>query len=279
MRHERLMGIVSAALRGAPLLVLGLLGAAALAYTVHWHQTNTRRHGRAPFDLIARPGNARIPAGATARYRIVVRRGRYRGPVKLALVSRHKPGRADYAAASKRPGRIHLSVRGRRRAVLTVETSARDRPGQYAVTLQATGGHYRGYLTLALTVKAAQPASVHITGHFGELWPGTSQPVDLVLTNPNAQAIRIRALTVAVTGVSAPRATRSLPCSKADFSVTQFSGAYPLRMTANASTRLSALGITPARQPHIAMLDRPVNQDGCQGATVTVTYNGTATSS
>jgi len=55
-----------------------------------------------------------------------------------------------------------------------------------------------------------------------------------------------------------------------------FSGAYGFTLPARTTTRLSALGI-PARQwPHIAMLDRPVNQDGCKRATLSLSFTGDA---
>jgi hypothetical protein len=78
--------------------------------------------------------------------------------------------------------------------------------------------------------------------------------------------------------VEAPRATGALPCTAGDFTVVQFAGAYPLRVGPQATVHLSDLGVAAARGPQLRMLDRPVNQDGCQGATVTLSYSGAATS-
>lgn len=77
--------------------------------------------------------------------------------------------------------------------------------------------------------------------------------------------------------VHAPRATGSLPCSASDFRIRRFSGTYPVPVPANRTTRLSALGVGLAERPQITMLNRPSNQNGCQGAMISLRYTGTAT--
>ncbi|MFL5824138.1 MAG: hypothetical protein ACJ764_11935 [Solirubrobacteraceae bacterium] len=273
MSNERLMGFARAATRSAPVLIFGLMAAAALAYTVHWHQTNTRRHGKAPFDLVARPASKTVTAGSVARYRISIHRGRYRGRIKLTVVKSHQSHRTNYSHLR----RIGLKVKGQR-ATLSVRTTALDRPGRYVVQVQAVGGRYHGLLILQLKIKARKPASFKISGNFGQLWPGTSRAVNLILTNPNGQGISVKRLVLTVKSIRAPRATGALPCSAADFSVRQFTGIYPLKLPAHATRRLSDLRIAAAKQPQVTMLNRPVNQNGCQGATITLTYSGTATS-
>src|SRR5207302_3411732 len=132
MNTERLTGIAATVFRGMPLLVFGVAAAAALATTVHWHQTNTRRAGRAPFHVTATPGKASVTAGSTAHYRIAIRRGRFHGQIKLKLVTAAQKGISNYASAHER--NIRLAVHGQG-AVLTVRTNAPDRPGRYAVRL------------------------------------------------------------------------------------------------------------------------------------------------
>jgi hypothetical protein len=275
MKHERLMGLVGTAItRGAPLLMLLLCVSAAVAYTVHWHQTRPAHGARAPFSLLASPGSLSVSGGGTARFLITIHRGRYRGKIRLTAVN------AGLLARSRPPGernRASLQVRGQR-AVLTVHTVAADRPGRYSVKVRGVGGRYQGYLTLGLTITSPVGAPFAISGTFGPLWPGVSQSLDLALTNPNSQAIAINSLVVALKYVNAPRASSSLPCSLADFSVVPFAGPYPLRVPAHATVRLSDLGVRATRAPRVEMLDRPVNQDGCRGATVTLAYSGSATS-
>jgi hypothetical protein len=274
MRHERLMGIASFFTRG-PLLALCLCTTAALAYGVHWHQTNIRGQGRAPFSLIGTPASRTVLAGRIVRYTIAIHRAHYRGRIKLSLGT-VGPGLLTPWGRSV-GNSATLRVRGQQ-AVVTVKTATADAPGRYKVHVRALGGRYRGVLTLGLTIIRPKSPSFAISGRFGPLWPGTSQSVDLALTNPNSRAIEISRLTVSVQKVIAPRASAALPCSAADFSVSQYSGAYPLDVPAHASVHLSDLGVAAAHGPQLQMLDRPVNQDGCQGATVTLAYSGTAAS-
>lgn len=279
MKHERLMGIAGMFMR-APLLALCLFATAALAYGIHWHQTNIRHNGRAPFDLVGSPASRTVLAGGVARYTIAIHR--------LAIHRVRFPGRIKLSFGTVGPGLLTrwgrrvgnsaaIRVHGQR-AVVTVKTASADRPGTYKVKVRAVGGAYRGALTLGLTITRPESASFTISGNFGPLWPGTWQAVNLALTNPHSQAISIRSLNVSIESVRAPRATSALPCTAGDFSVVQFAGAYPLRVGPIATVHLSDLGVAAARGPQLRMLDRPVNQDGCQGATVTLAYTGVATS-
>ena len=268
------MGIAEFLMR-PPLLALCLCTTAALAYGVHWHQTNVRRQGRAPFSLVGTPASRTILAGGIARYTIAIHRVGYLGRIKLSL------GTVGPGLLWKWGRRVGNSAAVRvdgQRAVVTIKTARVDAPGRYAVHVRAVAGRYRGVLTLGLKLTRPDPASFAISGNFGRLWPGISQSVDLALTNPNSQAIAIDSLRVSIEDVSAPRATPALPCSTADFDVSQFSGTYPLDVPAHATVDLSHLGVPPDRGPQLLMLDRAVNQDGCQGATVTLAYSGTATS-
>lgn len=273
MKHERLIGIAGTLIHSAPVLALfALCAAAGVAATVEWHQTNRRQAGRAPFTLVAHPRSRTVTAGATARYWIVIDRGRYRGRISLVVASR-----TAKFAPRKEGGKVTLAAH-RQRVLLTIKTARAALPGAYEVSLGVAGRRYRGRLMVKLEVAAPRPAPVEIAGNFGPLWPGTSQALDLALSNPNSQAIAIDRLTVSLKQVSAPRATTALPCTAADFSVRQFSGTYPLHVPADSTVHLSGLGIARSRGPQLLMLDRPVNQDGCQGATVTLSYVGTATS-
>jgi hypothetical protein len=268
------MGIAGFFMR-PPLLALCLCTTAALAYGVHWHQTNIGRSGRAPFSLIGNPASRAVLAGGIVRYTIAIHRTRYRGRIKLSLGT---VGPGLLTAWGRRVGNsAAIRVHGQQ-AVVTIRTATADAPGKYRVHVRAVGGRYRGVLSMGLTIIRPRSASFAIAGNFGPLWPGTSQAVDLALTNPNSQAIAINRLTVSIQEVSALRASSALPCSAADFSVSQFSGAYPLSVPAHATVHLSDLGVEAVRGPQLRMLDRPVNQDGCRGATVTLAYAGTATS-
>jgi len=107
----------------------------------------------------------------------------------------------------------------------------------------------------------------------GKLAPGSpSLPLNLTLRNTNNQAIAISALTVAVTGSSAGK-----PCDATNFSVTQYSGKYPLTIGANQTASLTQLGVAATALPRVGMIDKPVNQDACRNVTVSLAYTGTGT--
>ena len=296
MRSERLLGITALFVRGLPVLGFGVLAAGALAVTLQSHRGNPAHTRRAPFELLSNPRTQTISAGATARYWITIRRNRYDGPMWLTATpsrglladgSRAAPtgggglptGWAGVPTAGLATGRSGVRIWVyRRSALVEVRTDPRDDPGRYFVRFRAVGGHYRSVLKLGLVIAAPGSAPFRIDGHFGKLWPGTSQSVNLLLTNPNGRAISVSSLTVGLRSVSAPGSSWALPCSTGDFVVAQFAGAYPLELPAHATRRLSDLAVPAPLWPRVTMLNRPVNQDGCRGATVTVGYSGEATS-
>ena len=83
-------------------------------------------------------------------------------------------------------------------------------------------------------------------------------------------------MSVSIAAVSAPNATADLPCSADDFAVTQYSGAYPLTLAASETTTLSSRGIPASQWPALTLVNRAVNQDGCKGASVSLSYGGSA---
>jgi hypothetical protein len=112
----------------------------------------------------------------------------------------------------------------------------------------------------------------------GPLYPGgVTRNLDLSLTNPNNVTIYLSSLNVALASITAPNAHGSLTCTAADFSLVQYSGAFPIVLPPGTKT-LSQLGYTQAQMPSISMPDRLLNQDGCKGATLNFGYSGNAQS-
>ena len=107
----------------------------------------------------------------------------------------------------------------------------------------------------------------------GALRPGgAASPIDLLVTNPNNQPLRITSLGVTVTGTS------RAGCAATDFTVRQYAGSYPLTVAARASgVRLTSLGVPASALPTVTMLDGARNQDACKGVTVHLAYTGSAT--
>lgn len=270
--NDGAMDMARVALRGGPLFACGLLAAAALAVTTHLGGASVPPQ----FQLVSPRGMQSARAGSTVRYQIAVRRDHYRGPVRLSVVSSDGGALSEAASGAGQAGKVTLTVRGHLGQV-AVTSGVLARPGRYMVKVQAVGGRNRAYLTLGLIITTGQPASFTAGGTFGELWPGASRRVDVTLTNPNSHPISVSRLTVSVESVRAPRATAGDPCPTRDFAVSQFSGAYPLWVPAHTTVQLSALDPDSVQQPDVRMLAVP-NENGCQGATVTLSYHGTASS-
>ena len=119
-------------------------------------------------------------------------------------------------------------------------------------------------------------ASFSISGRFGRLRPGMGRPIDLVLRNHGSRPIAIMKLRVWLASVRASRATALLPCPTSEFRVTQYAGRFPLHVGPHKTFDLRRLRVWWTRWPWVSMLELGVNQDGCQGADVTLRYSGVA---
>jgi hypothetical protein len=109
------------------------------------------------------------------------------------------------------------------------------------------------------------------------LYPGTApQQLNLTINNPNPVSINVNSLTATVSGISGGSNTPN-PCTSGDFNIVQINpAALPFTAPPGTST-LSADGVTTANQPTLQMIDQPWNQNGCKGATLTLSYSGSAT--
>jgi len=99
---------------------------------------------------------------------------------------------------------------------------------------------------------------------------------------PLSSAIRAAATTLGhhrpdLPGTPARRTRRDgdrQACSASDDAVTQYSGASPVVVPGSSTMTLTQLGAAAAQWSQIQFLDRPVNQSGCTGATLTPAYAG-----
>lgn len=150
--------------------------------------------------------------------------------------------------------------------------------GTHEFDVRATGtagntGDYNGWKwTINPLGGGGQPFK--ISGNASStLYPGgATASISLQLTNPNSVTIYINNLTVSMLPITAPQASTTHTCTAADFSLTQYTGTYPLVLAAGATMTLSS------QLPTIRMLDRPLNQDGCKTATLNFSYSGSAQS-
>lgn len=261
--------------RAAPVAVLLAAGAASAgaysgASAHHQHRT------RPTFTLSAAPRRASARPGATVRYTLTIHRRHFHRRVRLTL-SRGLP--AGIGA------RFQFTRSRATRVTLVIRASASVRAGRYRLVVRGHSGRLtrRLTLTLAVVAPASGSAAASQSPPFGiagdvtaPLEPGVSQPLDLRITNPSPTPLIVDRLDVAVQAVNAPRASTALPCTPADFAVQQFSGSLPFTVPASSTRTLSELGVPPASRPHVALLDLPTDQDGCQGATLTLAYQAAA---
>jgi LPXTG-motif cell wall-anchored protein len=121
---------------------------------------------------------------------------------------------------------------------------------------------------------AQATAAFTITGGpTGTLYPGSTLPLDLELTNPNAKDIELVSLQVDVSSVL-PGAQGT--CTTADFAVDN--GSVDSVVLPARTTRLLSDPADAARTlPSLHMLDTTTNQDGCKNAQVSLHYTATAT--
>jgi hypothetical protein len=233
-------------------------------------------------SLRVTPSTQSVVPGGTAKFKIRIRR------VNGQRVRVNIPDRVVLSVLGGAPtGTTAVFSRRstlRSTATLTVATSAAA-TGTHHVRLRARSRDHRALATVKLVIgSAASPgptgnANFSISGDLSSaLEPGLAVPLDLSLTNPGPDEISISGLEVSVTGVSAPLADATYPCTAADdFSVVPFSGAYGFVVPPTSTLTLSALGFTDSELPQIEMPDRPVNQNGCKGASLEFDFTGTAT--
>jgi hypothetical protein len=267
--------------RAAPVAALLAAGAvSAGAYSGAATGADHVRSARGTFTLSATPRKNSARPGATVRYTITVHRSHFRRRVKLTL-SRTLPAGAT--------ARFVLARGRKRRVTLTIQTRSTLKPGRYRLVVRGRSGRLTRRLTLTLTVTSAGAGAASGTAAAGQsppftiagdvttpLEPGVNQPLDLQITNPNAAPLIVDPVDVAVEAVNAPRATAALPCSLSNFGVQQPSGSLPLTIPAASTRTLSQLGVPPASWPQVALLDLPTDQDGCQGASLTLGYQAAA---
>jgi hypothetical protein len=108
-----------------------------------------------------------------------------------------------------------------------------------------------------------------VTGDVGALLaPGSRQPIDLMITNPNPVPITVVSNRTTVT-------TGSTSCPPSEFAVTQ-GFTRPVTIPASATASLSGLGVDRSDWPVLAMPDSGVDQDACQGRHVVLRYRAEA---
>lgn len=198
--------------------------------------------------------------------------GGFTGPVTFST-----SGLPAGANASFAPSSSNLTSGGTVQATLTVGTATTTPAAKTDFTVKAGSG------TVVSNTAPGQLQVLEVKRNFGVtgsvngmLAPGVSRSLELQISNPENKSIAVTNLSVSISQVVRTPAAiaANLPCTAADYKLTQYSGAYPLTVEPGVR-KLSALGVPESRWPRITMQDTPQLQDGCKGATIQLTYSGT----
>lgn len=258
-----------------------------------------------PLSIRALPASRTVAPGESTRFTVRVSRDhlaarRISGRTDLSVSRRGLPTGARTSFAPERA--IVLDTRTDRATTLTVATASGTPAGTYLLRIRARRPHRRGFATVRLVVgdrvgtpgptptpvpapvpPAAPPPVLTAPDAFAiagdlavPLTPGSGEPLDLVLTNRADTDLSILELNVAVAAVDAPGSSPGRPCGSADFAVEQFSGAPGFALPVASSATLGELGFDPSEWPRVSLRNRPLNQDGCKLASLTLAYAGTA---
>jgi hypothetical protein len=290
--------------RSALLVTLGLVSslgvAGALAAT-----TMSRSSSGPGTNLAVRvaPASFTVTPGATASYMVRVVRNHYRAiglSGRTNLVVRRAGLPAGAVASFSNSSAVGAGFLPSARTTLSITTAAGTPPGTYEVQLGVLRPRRLGSAMVELVVSApaanvagraeppaevapsvppvpAPPDAFTIAGVLPHLLtPGTGEPLDLTLTNLEATDLVIANLNVRVTAVNGPQRNSTHTCDPEDFSIEQFSGTPGFTLPAASSADLGDLGFGPSEWPTVSMLNRPVNQDGCKGASLSFAFSGTA---
>jgi hypothetical protein len=223
------------------------------------------------FSMNVTPASVSMAAGSTAVYTVQLTRTNFPGSVTFAVYG----GLPSGATATFTPNPTTGNT-----STLQISTAATTADGSYTLYLVGSGPNPSGstqyaYASVQL-VLSTTGSPFTISGTLsGLLAPGISRPLDLTLSNPNKKSLSVTNLTVTVQSVmrTSYAVAHGLPCTSADYAVTQYSGPYPLTVPGSGSASLSSLGVSSSA-PKIKMLDTTTNQDGCKSATLTLAYSG-----
>jgi hypothetical protein len=219
------------------------------------------------FSIAATPASATMLPGDTAAYTISTSPSNgFTGAISFSVAGAPTGSTSTFTPVS-------VSVGGS--SSLQVSTKNNAAGGNYTLTITGTSGAKSQTASVALVLASTgkqfslSMPSVLISG------PGTSQPLNLSITNPNSQPMQITNLTVAIQAViKAATAPAAAPCSPADYAITQFSGNYPLTIAAGQTVSLSTLVPNSSLWPKLVMVNTTSNQDGCKGSSVSLSLSG-----
>src|SRR5665647_1143402 len=230
-------------------------------------------------SMTATPASVTLAPGETAAFTFQLVRTNLTGSVTLSVTSGLPPGATWTFAPNLTTGNT---------STLQVTTPETTKDDNYTLVLGASGKDIEGDTKSAsASVKFdlnTKGKNFTISGNLsGLLAPGRTLPLQLSLTNPNKKSISVTNLSVTLQGVTRTSfaISHSQPCTLGDYAVIQYSGPYPLVLPGSSTATLSALGVASGQRPQIQLINKAGpsaanNQDGCKGATLSLSYSGSA---
>jgi hypothetical protein len=216
------------------------------------------------FTMQLSPTSRTVVDGESTNYDLTIKRGLLAGPIALKV-----NGLPANATASVTPS---LSILGNS-AKIKVSTATNVVPGTYLLTVKGTSLLASATASAYLIVLPQTFPNFPINGSTDRVLAPGSEPgaIDLAITNPFSAPMTVTNLGVTVTGTDRPG------CAAANYAVTAYGGPASLTIPPNSTKTLQQMGVPRSQWPQVAMLNLPVNQDACKGATVYLDYTGAAT--
>jgi hypothetical protein len=239
-------------------------------YSVVVQLTVQASAGASTFTLALSPLQQQIAAGGVVTFDVGISRNNFDNPIDLSI----SPLPTDAVAAFDPSTSLLADPSSGTSSTLTISTSAVTTPdGTFDFMVTGVGGSPQKTVTVKakLVIQTPSGRAFGISGSpSSTLTPGgPAQSIDLLLSNPNDKAVLVTRLAVSVSGTSVPG------CPTSSFVVTQYTGAYPLRVEKKSSVSLSALGVPFSQLPTVQLVDLPEqDQTLCKNAVATLSYAG-----
>jgi len=227
--------------------------------------------------MSATPASVTMGAGSTAVYTVQLTRSNVPGAVAFSVLGGLPTGAVGSFSPNPASGDS---------STLQVTTTASTPNSIDTLYLVASGkdaGNVTRYAYASVQLVINTSGSPFtISGNLsGLLAPGRTLPLALNLTNPNKKSLSVTNLSVTVQSVTRTSfaISHSQPCLISDYAVVQYSGPYPLVVPGSSTKTLTELGVPAGQWPQIQLINKPGpsaanNQDGCKGATLSLSYSG-----
>jgi hypothetical protein len=232
------------------------------------------------FAIAVSPTSQQVLRGDQTTYKVSVSStAGFTSPVSLSV-----SGLPKGVTATASPNPVSPTPTPGTTSTLTVAAASNASIGNYTLTITGKSGSLVHSAQAALAVLETTSFSISGNANTAKLYPGLRRPVDPRISNPYSNTgLSISSISATLGSVSAPG-----PCSLQDFSMNQLDAtAYPVVVPAGAQNATLSSLIQQAHPswtaeqvsralPQLTMVNRPVNQDGCKNASISLHYASSA---